>query len=360
MHQGQSGEIIGITLAVIAGLFLLIFLFKAVTGFRIIERGTATVVERWGKFHKVLEPGFHYIIPFWETERAVIWRDTDTLLGNGGVILQSRVIEEKLKKIDLRDDTMDFESQSVITRDNVEILVHPMMLYRVNDPIRLCYETSDPVHCVEKLVQTTLRSIIGDMGLDDTLASREEINAKLTNKIKHICSDWGIEIHKVELLEIVPSQLLHESMLKQLSAERLRRAAIIYADGIREQQKTEAEGNAAAVIALSKGEQQVNILNAQASYESKVIIAEAESEAVKIISAAMKSIGKSADPTKFMVATKYLSMMESVCASANRRLIYFPMEMEIMGSLAKIRTADSLSITKDSKTPQKSANLIGL
>merc|ERR1712072_137475 len=129
--------------------------------------------------------------------------------------------------VDLREQLMDFEHQKIITRDNVEITVHPMIVFNLFDPVRVAYETFDLSHAVMKLVQTTLRSIIGDMGLDDTLASREEINRALMQKISLICNNWGVEITRVELLEIAPTQSMQNAMHKQLSAERVRRAQIV-------------------------------------------------------------------------------------------------------------------------------------
>ena len=113
---------------------------------------------------------------------------------------------------------LDFPTQAIITRDNVEINVHPMLLYRIVNPLRAVYETYDLCHAVEKLVQTTLRAIIGDMGLDDTLASREEINRSLSHKIHNVCLNWGISITKVELLEITPTNTVQAAMHQQLAA----------------------------------------------------------------------------------------------------------------------------------------------
>ena len=127
---------------------------------------------------------------------------------------------------------MDFVTQSIITRDNVQLDVHPMLVYRLIDPVRVAYETFDLSHAVEKLVQTTLRSVIGDMGLDDTLASREEIERGMSTRIRHICRDWGLEIKSVELLEITPNRTVQEAMHKQIGAERVRRANIVTADGV--------------------------------------------------------------------------------------------------------------------------------
>jgi len=178
----------------------------------------------------------------------------------------------------------------------VELDVHPMLLYRLVDPVRVAYETYDLTHAVEKLVQTTLRSIIGEMSLDDTLSSREEIERSMKVKIAKICFDWGLEIRSVELLEITPSYVVQEAMHKQLSAERIRRAAIVSADGQREKTKLEAEGDCQASIALAIGERQVAIVKAQGLADARRLIAKAEADSVRIIAGALQEFG--VEPTQ--------------------------------------------------------------
>eukprot|EP00003_Mantamonas_plastica_P014398 TRINITY_DN24_c0_g1_i2.p1 TRINITY_DN24_c0_g1~~TRINITY_DN24_c0_g1_i2.p1 ORF type:complete len:238 (-),score=76.26 TRINITY_DN24_c0_g1_i2:267-980(-) len=228
----------------------------------------------------------------------------------------------------------DFPLQSIITRDNVEIHVHPMILYRIVSPIKVAYEVYDISHAVEKLVQTTLRSIIGDMGLDDTLASREEINRLLNIKISQVCLNWGIELKKVEILEIVPGPSIQQAMHKQIAAERIRRAAIISADGFREMTKTEAEGECQSVIAISKGEQRVSILRATGYSEAKVIMATAEAQALTTISESLSHYG--IDPTQYMVGLKYIETLSNLALRATKRVVYFPFETSISGALKEV------------------------
>jgi regulator of protease activity HflC (stomatin/prohibitin superfamily) len=132
-----------------------------------------------------LDAGWYWLIPFVDRARSLTWRTAETYYtGDGRQTV--KILQTKVKRIDLRESVMDFPLQSIITRDNVEIQIHPMLLFRVVDPVRAVYEVYDLSHAVEKLVQTTLRSIIGDMGLDDTLASREEINRTLSQKIRFV------------------------------------------------------------------------------------------------------------------------------------------------------------------------------
>lgn len=291
------------------------------------------IVERWGKFHKKLDAGFYFLIPFMDKPRNLTWRTSETYYNESG--RQSvKILQSKTNRIDLRESVMDFPLQSIITRDNVEIQIHPMLLYRIVDPIRAVYEVYDLSHAVEKLVQTTLRSIIGDMGLDDTLASREEINRLLSQKISNVFLNWGFKLLKVELLEILPSPTIQEAMHKQIAAERIRRAAIITADGYREQTKTEAEGECQSMIALSKGEQQVSIITAKGHADSKVIKANSEAEAIRIIAGALREFD--VDPTSYLIALRYIDTFSNLSLQASKRVIYFPYETDVIGALKEI------------------------
>jgi len=329
LDASDVGIIIGSTLAAFVGLFLLIILVAVISSIKIVEKGTAMVIERFGRYDRKLEAGFHFLVPFVEKPRYIVWREHDVYYNVYGRE-EVQVSQRKTSRIDLRETVMDFPLQSIITRDNVEIQIHPMLLYKIEDAVRACYEVYDLPHAVEKLVQTTLRSIIGDMGLDDTLASREEINRTLTKKISHVFLNWGFKLLKVELLEILPGSSIQEAMHKQIAAERMRRAAIITADGYRERVKTEAEGECQSMIALSKGEQQVGVTNAKGQGEAKVLKANADAEAIRIVGAALKEF--KVDTTQYLVGIKYIDTLTSIALGATKRVIYFPYETDIVGA----------------------------
>eukprot|EP01133_Synstelium_polycarpum_P010314 gene10314-12026_t len=233
-----------------------------------------------------------------------------------------KVIQKVFDRIDMRESLMDFPLQSIITRDNVKIKIHPMLLYKIVDPIRAVYEVYDLALCVEKLVQTTLRSIIGDMGLDDTLASREEINRTLSQRISPVFMNWGFSLQKVEILEILPSPTIQEAMHKQISAERVRRANIISAEGFREQTKTQAEGDSQANISLSKGRQQVTIITAKALADAKIIGAQAEAESIRIIGEALKDYN--VEPTQYIIGLKYMTSILEMARKAKAVWVNLP------------------------------------
>lgn len=327
---------LGNALALFYGLLIgipsfLIFLYM-LSCIKVVEKGTAMLVERLGKFHRRCDAGLHLLIPFIDRTRSIPWRYSETYIEYGRP--QVRVNEVSVDRIDLRENILDFPSQPIITRDNVEIEVHPMLLYRLVNPIRVAYETYDLCHAVEKLVQTTLRSIIGDMGLDDTLASREEINRALMQKISLICNNWGVEITRVELLEIAPTKSVQNAMHKQLSAERVRRAQIVTADGYREQTKTEAEGACQAQIALATGEKQVTVLRAKGIADSKKLIAEAEAKAVQLISEALQDFDIA--PTQYLIGLRYIETLQEIALRASDRVVFFPVETDVVGAIGQL------------------------
>lgn len=290
----------------------------------------AVIVERFGRFHKVASEGIHFLVPGMDRPRPIVWRETE--VDRDGQYISTQTYETY---IDLRERLLDFPHQSVITRDNVEIRVHPMALYRLVDPVKVAYEVYDLTHAVEKLVQTTLRSIIGDMGLDDTLASREEINKRLAQKVKHVCHNWGCELTRVELLEIAPASASIESaMHQQLQAERVRRSNVKRSDGLRIMLKTHAEGDMSAVVAISKGQMEAKKIKAKAEADSKLLVAKAEADSLEDVGSALADFGL--DPSDYMCACKYVEAFQGIAAGAKKRTMFVPYETGVVGALNKL------------------------
>ena len=184
----HESTLLGTYFGVVFAIPLGIFVIWALVNIMVVRQKECVIVERWGKFYRKLDAGLYWLVPLVDRPQRVIWRET---------VIENDLIKIRQKhdyRLDMRQRVMDFVIQTIITRDNVEIGVHPMIFFEFINPIRIAYETYDLHHAVEKLVQTTLRSIIGDMGLDDTLASREEINRGIVQKISHVCLNWGIKI----------------------------------------------------------------------------------------------------------------------------------------------------------------------
>eukprot|EP00938_MAST-03A_sp_MAST-3A-sp1_P004425 g4425.t1 len=333
---GAIGLYFIILLCLPFGIAVLAFFFTSVW---VVEEGTAVVIERFGKYSQTLwhdnglfSTGLHFTIPFIDRARNITWRLSDISLKNGRMKVDVR--ETRKTVVDLRENLMDFPQQPVITRDNVEINVHPMVLYRLFDPVRVAYESFDLAHAIEKLVQTSLRSVIGDMGLDDTLASREEIQRLLMYKIRKICQNWGCYILSVELLEIVVPGGVQSAMHMQLKAERVRRAKVVTAEGMRDKTKTEAEGVCQSAIAIASGISKVEVSKAHGTSQSRMIIAKAEADSVKIIAKELAPVG--VNPTQYMIGTRYIDVFRDICKYAGSRKIYFPMENDVLGAMRDI------------------------
>lgn len=313
-------------------------LIYCLTRVKVVEQGTSMIVERWGRFHRRCDAGLVFLVPFMDSIRRITWRETEVHLQrarlSGGRAKEKITIRQtEVTRIDLRENVMDFPSQNIITRDNVSIEVHPMLVYRLTDPVRVAYETFDLAHATEKLVQTTLRSLVGSMSLDDLLASREEIERGLQQQIRRICHDWGLELKSVELLEINPTTEVQTVMHKQISAERIRRAAIVTSDGLREKLKLEAEGNMQAAIAVATGEEKAMVVHAKGTADARLIVAKAEAEAIRILASSLKDL--SVDPSQFLVGVKYLECFKHIAAHAAKRVVYMPVSTDVVGAAGK-------------------------
>jgi len=327
------GDALGLFFGLLIGIPIFLFIVYCLRCIVVVQHKTSMIVERLGKFYARYDAGLHLLIPLIDRPRKVTWRYCETST-NHAHQQTIKYFESLNTVVDSRENLLDFPNQPVITRDNVEIQVHPMLLYELVDPIRVAYETFDLSHAVGKLVRTTLRSIIGDMGLDDTLASREEINRSLMQKIRNVCYNWGMKINRVELLEIIPTPTVQQAMHQQLAAERVRRADIVTAEGYREQVRTEAEGRSQSQISLSTGNKEVSILRAKGLADSRVLIAEAEADALTSISESLKEFG--VNPTSYLIGLRYIETMTSIATGATSRKIFFPYESQVVGGAGKL------------------------
>jgi regulator of protease activity HflC (stomatin/prohibitin superfamily) len=315
----------------------LVILYAIFTSFYVVEEGFTMIVERCGRFSKRCSAGLHFLVPFVDRPRPLLWRTTQVILhprADGSFSQTLKIQQSSIAKIDMRENLMDFPNQPIITRDNVQIDVHPALFYRIIDARRAVYETYDLDHAVSKLVQTALRSIIGDMGLDDTLASREEIGRGLESRIKGICWDWGLDIIAVELLEVSPTLDIQRAMHSQLKAERIRRADIVTAEGTRQRQKTESEGSAQAAISMAQGTARVEVIEATAKAKARELLAQAEGDALREVARSLDEFGE--DSTRFMIGLKYIEAFRALALSAGKREVYFPFQGDIMGALADL------------------------
>ncbi|KAK8809519.1 hypothetical protein WA158_000462 [Blastocystis sp. Blastoise] len=320
----------------IVGAVLIVFVILMIIYFKwftiIVEPSTAVIIERFGSFLRKCEGEWVFLIPFVDRPRYIVWRYVESNRTHSGTV--SKYVEHKTFSIDLRQVLFDLPIQPIITRDNVEIFVHPMMRYEICDPVRVAYETVDLMLCVERLVQTTLRSVIGDMGLDDTLASRAEIEKLITTKISKVCQDWGLSIKGVDLLEIDPTPSILEAMYEQIRAERYRRTQKVTAEGYAEKVRLQAEGSCQVMKATSYGDAESIKLVSKGTADARLIVAQQRAEAIRLVANALKGI--SVDPTQYLIGIQYITALRTLAtANSAHCYLYVPLETDISGAAGR-------------------------
>lgn len=302
-----------------------------VKGFKIIQQSETMVVERLGSYHRTLSPGVNVIWPFVEVARSIEWRYVVSDVSGHTLVRRNSIT-----RIDLRETLYDFPRQSVITKDNVAIEINALLYFQITDPKRAVYEIANLPDAVEKLTQTTLRNVIGEMDLDETLASRDTINNKLRAILDDATDKWGVKVNRVELQDIIPPGDIKAAMEKQMRAERDRRASILEAEGMKQAKILEAEGIRQSEMTKAEGLKAAMILKAEGEAESRIKVAKAEGDAVSIVNSAIQQSG--GNPTAYLVALKYVDALKEMVSGKDNKVVYVPYEASaLMGSVGTIK-----------------------
>lgn len=300
---------------IIITVFAITFCLKSI---KIIQQAEVMIIERLGKFDRVLESGFQFIIPLIDTPRSISWKQTQTLHdGRTYSFYSSR------DRIDLRESVYDFPRQNVITKDNVSIGINALIYFQIVNPKSAVYEIQNLPEAIEKLTQTTLRNIIGELDLDEVLVSRDTINHKLRNILDEASNKWGVKVNRVELQDVIPPADIQASMEKQMKAERDRRAAILEAEGMKKAAILQAEGMRESEINRAEGEKQAAVLRATGEANARILQAEAEKKAIQLIVEAIEGHGQ---PDKYLIAVRYLDTLKEMVSGQNNKVIYMPYE----------------------------------
>ena len=314
-------------IAVMIAFFILIFVLF---GLQIVRQSQVIIIERLGRYSKTLEAGINIIWPIIDQPRQIYWRDIEDTLA-GVTVVRYRLFS----KIDLRETVYDFPKQNVITKDNVNVQINALLYFQIMDPVRAVYEIENLPDAIEKLTQTTLRNVIGELELDQTLSSRDVINTKLQTILDDATNKWGVKVNRVELQDINPPIEIQEAMNKQMYAERERRAQVIEAEGEKASAILSSEGVKISQINKAEGDRESNILIAEGEAKAKVAIAEAEAESIRLIS---DEINKKGDPMKYLVAVKYIETLEKMVSGDKNKTIYMPYEATgVLSSLGGIK-----------------------
>jgi regulator of protease activity HflC (stomatin/prohibitin superfamily) len=278
---------------ILVAVFVVLVLITIMLGVRIVPQGSKYVVQRLGKYHKTLGPGLNIIFPY---------------------------IDSVAHKVTTKDIVLDIPSQEVITRDNAVMIVNAVAYINLVSPEKAVYGVENYIIAIQNLVQTSLRSIVGEMDLDDALSSRDQIKAKLKTAISDDIADWGITLKTVEIQDIKPSETMQKAMEEQAAAERERRAMV-----------TRADGQKAAAILEAEGKLEASKREAQA----KVVLAEATQRAIQKVTEAIK---ENELPVVYLLGEKYVDALRMVSESPNSKVVVMPADIPaavrgIMGGL---------------------------
>lgn len=300
------------------------------TGVKVVPQSETRVIERFGRFHSVLSPGLNFIIPFVDRPKIIYTRK----VADSGNRVFIRTVATPV--IDLREQVYDFPSQQVITRDNVTTEINALLYFQITDPKKAVYEIDNLPNAIEKLTQTSLRNVIGELELDETLTSRDTINTKLQAILDDATNKWGVKVNRVELQDITPPESVRVAMEKQMQAERNRRAEILNAEGEKQSLILRSEGEKASRINQAEAQKQSEILRAEGEAKAIILNAEAEAEAIRRVAEAI-STGK-ADPATYMLAIKYIETLKEMTSGKDNKTVYIPYEASsVLSSIGSIR-----------------------
>ncbi|MCW0657956.1 SPFH/Band 7/PHB domain protein [Clostridioides difficile] len=314
------------TKIVLSIVLIVVVVAISLTCIRVIKQSKVGIIMRLGKFQKVAETGVHFLIPF---------------------------LDKMAYVIDLREIVIDFPPQPVITKDNVTMQIDTVVYYKVTDPVRYVFEIANPIAAIENLTATTLRNIIGELDLDETLTSRDIINVKMRTILDEATDKWGIKVNRVELKNIMPPQDIQVAMEKQMRAERERREAIL-----------QAEGNKSAAILQAEGEKESAILTAEAKKESMVRVAEGEKESAILVAEGEAEAIRQTAIAKAQGEAEMIKRTQMATAEGLKLVFSAMKEADIDNNILALKSMEALEKMAEGKStklvlPSEAVNFLG-
>ena len=316
---------------ILAAIIVLLAIAIISAGVKVVPQSETRVIERLGRFHSVLNPGLNFIIPFIDKPKTIYTRRVENGL-NGRHVVRTTATTV----IDLREQVYDFPSQQVITRDNVTTAINALLYFQITDPKKAVYEIDNLPNAIEKLTQTSLRNVIGELELDETLTSRDTINSRLQNILDDATNKWGVKVNRVELQDITPPQSVRVAMEKQMQAERNRRAEILNAEGEKQSLILRSEGEKASKINQAEARKQSEILRAEGEAKAIILNAQAEADAILRVAEAVRS--GNTDPATYMLAMKYIEALREMTSGKDNKTVFMPYEASsVLSSIGSIK-----------------------
>lgn len=288
------------------------------------------VVERLGRYHRTLDSGINIILPVVDRPRQIRWRYV-VEAAEGKVVVRT----SETTRIDLREQVYDFPRQNVITNDNVSTEINAMLYFQITDAKRAVYEIADLPNAIEKLTQTSLRNVVGELDLDALLSSRDTVNSRLRGILDEASDKWGVKVNRVEIQDIMPPPEVKRAMEQQMRAERDKRAAVLEAEGRKQSEILRAEGDKQSAVARAEGEREAVILAADGDAQARLKAAEAEARAIEQIGAAL---GEGNNPAGYLLGIQYIQALKSLGDGQAEKIVYLPYEATgLMASLGSIK-----------------------
>lgn len=302
-------------------IIIIIVIVLSLSCVKVIKQSKVGIVMRLGKFQKKADTGVHFLIPF---------------------------LDQMAYVIDLRENVVDFPPQPVITKDNVTMQIDTVVYFQVTDPVRYVFEIANPISAIENLTATTLRNIIGELDLDETLTSRDIINTKMRSILDEATDKWGIKVNRVELKNIMPPQDIQVAMEKQMRAERERRESILQAEGEKQSSILKAEGEKQSAILKAEAKKEAMVREAEGEKQSRILRAEGEAESIRQIAQAkaegeatiIKNVFqamKESDIDDNMLALKSMEALEKLAESDSTKLVLPSETVNFLGSFKGIK-----------------------
>lgn len=308
------------TSLILWGILLLFIALFAMKGFIIVQQAEEMVIERMGAYSRTLHQGINFVWPIMEAVREIEWKYIKTDL-NGHKIVETK----NISRIDLRETVYDFPEQSVITKDNVVMKINAILYFKIIKTKDAFYEINNLPDALEKLTQTTLRSNIGEMTLQETLSSRDTINTKLQETLDVATDSWGVKVTRVELQNVNPPEDIKNAMESEMRAERTKRSKILEAEGEKQSAILKAEGIRESAISMATGEA-----------EALKLSSEAEATAICTVTEAIKE--SQGNPTQYLMGMRYLDTLKEMVSGKDNKVVYLPIEATgILGSIGGIK-----------------------